>query len=219
MSNHNASDTSSIPAKHARTASDAKSRPYPPDPQSDLIPLRKRTRGNPLAPTQDDSVICPSPVPLVVERRRVNPDSLAKRLGPDLVRDMEKHIYPGNKEMPTFAVRKELQERYNIDRRHIYDYFHSRGLRVVKEDRHGNLLRAREKNRRALFTDVTNLHYCRVSQLTHVCSDSMISKFQDDLPSRIRTHRMCPKSLQTIQRASASLGSLRNSPLNVLDIK
>ncbi|KAF9225394.1 hypothetical protein BS17DRAFT_661456, partial [Gyrodon lividus] len=40
--------------------------------------------------------------------------------------------------MPSFAVRKELQERYNIDRRHIYDYFHSRGLRVVKEDKHGN---------------------------------------------------------------------------------
>ncbi|EGO05265.1 hypothetical protein SERLA73DRAFT_129118 [Serpula lacrymans var. lacrymans S7.3] len=40
--------------------------------------------------------------------------------------------------MPSFAVRKELQERYNIDRRHIYDYFHSKGLRVVKEDKHGN---------------------------------------------------------------------------------
>lgn len=68
-------------------------------------------------------------------RRRVNPDSLAVRLGPDLVRDMEALIVPGNIEMPSFAVRKELQERYNVDRRHIYDYFHSRGLRVVKEEK------------------------------------------------------------------------------------
>ncbi|KAI5998005.1 hypothetical protein EDD15DRAFT_2162251 [Pisolithus albus] len=37
--------------------------------------------------------------------------------------------------MPSFAVRKELQERYNVDRRHIYDYFHGRGLRVVKEEK------------------------------------------------------------------------------------
>ncbi|KAI6047979.1 hypothetical protein EDC04DRAFT_2556245 [Pisolithus marmoratus] len=40
--------------------------------------------------------------------------------------------------MPSFAVRKELQERYNVDRRHIYDYFHSRGLRVVKEEKVGD---------------------------------------------------------------------------------
>ncbi|KAF8433573.1 hypothetical protein L210DRAFT_3411717 [Boletus edulis BED1] len=46
--------------------------------------------------------------------------------------------------MPSFAVRKELQERYNIDRRHIYDYFHSRGLRVVKEDKHGNPTTAKD---------------------------------------------------------------------------
>lgn len=72
------------------------------------------------------------------QRRRVNPESLALRLGPDLVRDLDALIMPGNTEMPSFAVRKELQERYNIDRRHIYDYFHSRGLRVVKEDKHGN---------------------------------------------------------------------------------
>lgn len=75
---------------------------------------------------------------VVHQRRRVNPESLALRLGPDLVRDLDALITPGNTEMPSFAVRKELQERYSIDRRHIYDYFHSRGLRVVKEDKHGN---------------------------------------------------------------------------------
>ncbi|KAK7465265.1 hypothetical protein VKT23_005244 [Stygiomarasmius scandens] len=75
--------------------------------------------------------------------RRVDPDKLAERLGPDLVREMEVYIKPGAL-MPNFAVRKELQERYQVDRRHLYDYFHSRGLRVAKEDRHCNLTRSRQ---------------------------------------------------------------------------
>ncbi|TFK94981.1 hypothetical protein K466DRAFT_445157, partial [Polyporus arcularius HHB13444] len=37
--------------------------------------------------------------------------------------------------MPSFAIRQEVQERYNVDRRHIYDWFHSKGLRVTKEDK------------------------------------------------------------------------------------
>ncbi|KAF9055902.1 hypothetical protein BJ165DRAFT_1521868 [Panaeolus papilionaceus] len=74
--------------------------------------------------------------------RRVNPQRLAIRLGPDLVAEMEALIVPGAK-MPTFAVRKDFQERYCVDRRHIYDYFHSRGLRVAKEDKHTNLIRGR----------------------------------------------------------------------------
>ncbi|KJA28621.1 hypothetical protein HYPSUDRAFT_718095 [Hypholoma sublateritium FD-334 SS-4] len=74
--------------------------------------------------------------------RRVNPQRLAVRLGPDLVAEMEALIIPGAK-MPTFNVRKDFQERYNVDRRHIYDYFHSRGLRVAKEDKHTNLIRGR----------------------------------------------------------------------------
>lgn len=64
--------------------------------------------------------------------------------------------------MPNFEIRKELQIRYQVDRRHLYDYFHSRGrslscsskddisgntmslgLRVAKEDRHSNLTRSR----------------------------------------------------------------------------
>lgn len=61
--------------------------------------------------------------------RRVNPQRLAIRLGPNLVAEMEGHIVPGAK-MPTFAVRKDFQERYSVDRRHIYDYFHSRGKGV-----------------------------------------------------------------------------------------
>ncbi|KAF8910026.1 hypothetical protein CPB84DRAFT_1764402 [Gymnopilus junonius] len=74
--------------------------------------------------------------------RRVNPQRLAIRLGPDLVAEMEALIVPGAK-MPTFAIRKDFQERYQVDRRHIYDYFHSRGLRVAKEDKHTNLIRGR----------------------------------------------------------------------------
>lgn len=70
-------------------------------------------------------------IPSVVDEerpktRRVNPQRLALRLGPDLVAEMEALIIPGAK-MPTFAVRKDFQDRYCVDRRHIYDYFHSRG--------------------------------------------------------------------------------------------
>lgn len=71
-----------------------------------------------------------------------------------------RNIVPGAK-MPNFTVRKDFQERYSVDRRHIYDYFHSRGkhllrrrilgkfyinipgLRVAKEDKHTNLTRGR----------------------------------------------------------------------------
>jgi len=51
---------------------------------------------------------------------------LALRLDPDLVKEMDKFIIPGAL-MPSFTIRKELQQRYNVDRRHLYDYFHSRG--------------------------------------------------------------------------------------------
>jgi hypothetical protein len=100
--------------------------------------------------------------------RRVNPQRLAIRLGPELVAEMEAHIYPGAK-MPSFDVRKVFQDKYNVDRRHIYDYFHSRGahafyflavytvfpitalgLRVAKEDRHTNLTRGRLAKAQAL---------------------------------------------------------------------
>ncbi|KAL0951782.1 hypothetical protein HGRIS_008453 [Hohenbuehelia grisea] len=74
--------------------------------------------------------------------RRVDPERLAHRLHPDLVQAMEVHIAQGSR-MPTFEVRKELQERFKVDRRHIYDYFHSRGMRVAKEDKHRNLSRRR----------------------------------------------------------------------------
>ena len=67
------------------------------------------------------------------QRRRVNPESLAARLGPELVAEMEKHIIPGSIEMPPFSIRRDIQIKFGIDRRHIYDFFHSRGLRCVNE--------------------------------------------------------------------------------------
>ncbi|KAJ7204462.1 hypothetical protein GGX14DRAFT_647140 [Mycena pura] len=73
-----------------------------------------------------------------VKPRRIDPDRLAIRLGPELVAEMDTYVVPGAK-MPPFKVRQELVKRYNVDRRHIYDYLHSRGLRVSKEDKHLNL--------------------------------------------------------------------------------
>ncbi|KAJ7665360.1 hypothetical protein DFH06DRAFT_1470633 [Mycena polygramma] len=70
--------------------------------------------------------------------RRIDPDRLAIRLGPDLVSEMDAYIVPGAK-MPSFQVRQQFVKKYSVDRRHIYDYFHSRGLRVAKEDKHLNL--------------------------------------------------------------------------------
>ncbi|KZT08608.1 uncharacterized protein LAESUDRAFT_723489 [Laetiporus sulphureus 93-53] len=66
-------------------------------------------------------------------RKRVNPDSLAARLGPELVKELEALLEPGMTEMPPFSVRQAIQKRYNIDRRHVYDWFHSKGLRVTKD--------------------------------------------------------------------------------------
>ncbi|KAF4604753.1 hypothetical protein EYR40_003534 [Pleurotus pulmonarius] len=77
-----------------------------------------------------------------IKSRRVDPERLACRLDPNLVQDMEILIAQGSR-MPPFEIRKELQERYKVDRRHIYDYFHSRGMRVAKEDKHRNLSRRR----------------------------------------------------------------------------
>jgi hypothetical protein len=115
--------------------------------------------------------------------RRVNPERLALRLDPGLVAEMDALIIPGAK-MPTFSVRKDFQERYKVDRRHIYDYFHSRGvahsvqmvnvpltvcstgLRVAKEDKHNNLTRTLSLKARRLPTKVDQLLWCSFTRLT-----------------------------------------------------
>ena len=125
--------------KRARSPSDA-SISCPSLTQHEGIRASKRLRTNSSKALEIPDANPPSPE-VVYERRRVNPESLAIRLGPELVGELNALIIPGNRDMPSFAVRKELQERYNIDRRHLYDYFHSKGLRVVKEDKHGNPIR------------------------------------------------------------------------------
>jgi hypothetical protein len=80
--------------------------------------------------SESDQSSLPTGEELRQKTRRVNPQRLALRLGPDLVAEMEALIVPGAK-MPTFAVRKDFQDRYCVDRRHIYDYFHSRGALIV----------------------------------------------------------------------------------------
>jgi len=67
------------------------------------------------------------------QRRRVNPESLAARLGPELVCRDGKTYHPGRIEMPPFSIRRDIQIKFGIDRRHIYDFFTSRGLRCVNE--------------------------------------------------------------------------------------
>lgn len=67
-------------------------------------------------------------------RRRMNPESLAVRLGPGLIMELEALLLPGMKEMPSFSVRQAIQQRHNIDRRHIYDWFHNKGLRVASSE-------------------------------------------------------------------------------------
>ena len=69
------------------------------------------------------------------ERRRVNPEALALKLGPEVIADLQACITPGMTEMPSFEIRKRIQQRYNIDRRHIYDWFHNKGLRVTTSER------------------------------------------------------------------------------------
>ncbi|KAJ7361307.1 hypothetical protein DFH08DRAFT_843725 [Mycena albidolilacea] len=59
--------------------------------------------------------------------RRIDPDRLAIRLGPELTSEMDAYIVPGAK-MPSFEIRQGFVTKYNVDRRHIYDYFHSRGV-------------------------------------------------------------------------------------------
>ena len=67
-------------------------------------------------------------------RKRVNIDSLASRLGPEVVGELEALVIPGSREMPSFTARQAIQKRYNVNRRHIYDWYHTKGLRVTKED-------------------------------------------------------------------------------------
>ena len=84
------------------------------------------------------------------QRRRVNPASLESRLGPELVKELESLLTPGSTEMPSFAARQAIQKKYNIDRRHIYDWYHTKGLRVSNERKDALGLRAFEPEGKVL---------------------------------------------------------------------
>ncbi|PSS29706.1 hypothetical protein PHLCEN_2v2854 [Hermanssonia centrifuga] len=105
---------------------------------NELVPipqLRRRRTSMTITPT----LLSGSPVTPVSKtgtvRRRMNPDSLAVRLGPELIKELEALLEPGMTEMPSFSVRQKIQKRYNIDRRHIYDWFHNKGLRVASAEK------------------------------------------------------------------------------------
>ncbi|KAH9858284.1 hypothetical protein C2E23DRAFT_174740 [Lenzites betulinus] len=107
----------------------------------------------------------PPPVPAST-RRRVNPESLAVRLGPELVKELESHVQNGVVEMPSFAVRQQIQKRHKVDRRHIYDWFHSKGLRVTKEDKRATVeqktdaMRMQRRIRRCIAPAVHSVTAC-----------------------------------------------------------
>jgi hypothetical protein len=114
---------STVPAK--RDLSHVEDAPY----DDHREPRRTRKTSSLSFPTSFPTA---HPVVTTNERRRVNPEALATRLGPEVVAALDALIPAGSSEMPSFQARKSVQERYKIDRRHIYDYFHAKGLRVER---------------------------------------------------------------------------------------
>lgn len=143
MVEHNSTPSDTSPTrKRARISDSSDTSSHLPHPDSIRISKRVRTNSS-KASEKENQIQLPLP-DVTFERRRVNPESLALRLGPELVHDLDALVPPGSRDMPSFASRKELQERHKVDRRHIYDYYHSKGLRVVKEDKHGNPIKQTE---------------------------------------------------------------------------
>ncbi|KAI0682320.1 hypothetical protein BC835DRAFT_1299844 [Cytidiella melzeri] len=52
--------------------------------------------------------------------------------------------------MPPFSVRQKIQKKYDVDRRHVYDWFHNRGLRVSSSEKRNEQRAARLKEVRTL---------------------------------------------------------------------
>lgn len=127
-------------------------------------------------------------------RRRVNPESLAVRLGPQLIKELEALLEPGMSEMPPFAVRQEIQQRYNINRRHIYDWFHSKGLRVTKEEKRVSL----EERGRGVRVQVRYLMFVCVEYTA-----DMISSARSDsaLRQTLRLRYLLPAPAQILRIA------------------
>ncbi|EPQ60109.1 hypothetical protein GLOTRDRAFT_123866 [Gloeophyllum trabeum ATCC 11539] len=69
------------------------------------------------------------------QKSRPFSSGIPNRMCAELLKELEALIIPGvTTEMPPYDIRRELQRRYNVDRRLIYDWFRGKGLRV-KEDR------------------------------------------------------------------------------------
>lgn len=104
---------------------------------SDLQSQQVRRTGD-IFPFLSSTIVCERYDPSTIlqnTRRRVNPDSLANRLGPELVKELGALLRPGVTEMPSFTARQAIQKKYNIDRRHIYDWYHTKGLRVSTKEK------------------------------------------------------------------------------------
>jgi hypothetical protein len=121
----------------------SRKRSFPQEDQPELTYLpddyyKKRTQTKTRSYSSRQDLALTESTPMLsekIERRRVNPEALAARLGPVLVAELNALITPGSIEMPSFEARRDIQIRFNVDRRHIYDYYHAKGLRVVKEDK------------------------------------------------------------------------------------
>ena len=136
-------------------------------------------------------------------RRRMNPESLAGRLGPELVKELEGLLKTGITEMPSFAVRQEIQQRYNIDRRHIYDWFHNKGLRVTTSERREERRALRARDSIHVPTTRTMVGYWprqRVCLLTccEPCSRRGNAPLQRPLPQLLRLPRLSPLAVNLL---------------------
>ncbi|KAI0334459.1 hypothetical protein GY45DRAFT_1242809 [Cubamyces sp. BRFM 1775] len=67
--------------------------------------------------------------------------------------------------MPSFAIRQQIQQRHKVDRRHIYDWFHSKGLRVTKEDKRATVEQKTDAMRTQVRLSLYSPGYMRI-QLT-----------------------------------------------------
>lgn len=130
MSKRQAEQEDSSPAKRTRSATEEVNQKANNNLSSEV---KRALQNSTVAPSELSNPM--DTVPGSGVRRRMNPDSLAGRLGSDLIKELERLLKPGMTEMPSFAQRQAIQKRFNIDRRHIYDWFHNKGLRVMSSEK------------------------------------------------------------------------------------
>lgn len=154
----------------------------------------------PIAPSLDSSTKSSDALSSAAIRRRMNPESLAGRLGPDLVKELESLLKPGITEMPSFSVRQEIQKRHGIDRRHIYDWFHNKGLRVTTSEKREERRALKAKNNIHVPTTRTMVSYRFRKCGETVCSPS----FQEKNKAQTAAERVPSASARAGGRAGSS---------------